>query len=95
MLNTDLHSPQVRKRMDITAYSRNLRGVNDGTDFAPEYLVSLAHRPSKRLAEHLDSTAIHLRLDSETRDCLARGAAESSRIRVRLEGVASTISSER
>lgn len=25
--------------MDIGAYSRNLRGVNDGSDFAPEYLV--------------------------------------------------------
>jgi Sec7-like guanine-nucleotide exchange factor len=27
--------------MDITAYSRNLRGVNDNADFSPEYLVSL------------------------------------------------------
>lgn len=26
-------------RMDIAAYSRNLRGVNDGSDFSPEYLV--------------------------------------------------------
>lgn len=27
--------------MDIGAYSRNLRGVNDNADFSPEYLVSL------------------------------------------------------
>lgn len=40
MLNTDQHNVQVRKRMDIDAYSRNLRGVNDGKDFSPEYLVS-------------------------------------------------------
>jgi len=40
MLNTDLHNPQVRKRMDLHAYSRNLRGVNENKDFDPEYLVS-------------------------------------------------------
>lgn len=41
MLNTDLHNPQVRKRMDLQAYSRNLRGVNENADFDPEYLVRL------------------------------------------------------
>lgn len=39
MLNTDQHNSQVRKRMDLEAYSRNLRGVNDGQDFDPQYLV--------------------------------------------------------
>lgn len=39
MLNTDLHSPQVRKRMTVEDYSRNLKGVNDNKDFAPEYIV--------------------------------------------------------
>ncbi|SCV67937.1 BQ2448_58 [Microbotryum intermedium] len=48
MLNTDLHNPQVRKRMDIVAYSRNLRGVNDGEDFAPEYLQSIYDSIRKR-----------------------------------------------
>ncbi|KAK4697919.1 golgi-specific brefeldin A-resistance guanine nucleotide exchange factor 1, partial [Phenoliferia sp. Uapishka_3] len=48
MLNTDLHSPQVRARMDIAAYSRNLRGVNDGTDFSPEYLKSVYDSIRKR-----------------------------------------------
>ncbi|SGY37639.1 BQ5605_C003g01849 [Microbotryum silenes-dioicae] len=48
MLNTDLHNPQVRKRMDIVAYSRNLRGVNDGKDFAPEYLKSIYDSIRKR-----------------------------------------------
>ncbi|KAK4052248.1 GDP/GTP exchange factor for ARF [Microbotryomycetes sp. JL221] len=48
MLNTDLHNPQVRKRMDITAYSRNLRGVNDGQDFDPEYLKSIYDSIRKR-----------------------------------------------
>lgn len=41
MLNTDLHSPQVRKRMTLEDYSRNLKGVNDNKDFAPEYIVSV------------------------------------------------------
>ncbi|CAE7052219.1 unnamed protein product [Rhizoctonia solani] len=38
MLNTDLHNPQNRKRMTIADYQKNLKGVNDGTDFEPEYL---------------------------------------------------------
>ncbi|KAI0273816.1 hypothetical protein BC834DRAFT_855713 [Gloeopeniophorella convolvens] len=41
MLNTDLHNPQVRKRMSIEDYRRNLRGVNDGSDFSPEYLQAV------------------------------------------------------
>ncbi|GAA6025135.1 hypothetical protein JCM8202_005730 [Rhodotorula sphaerocarpa] len=48
MLNTDLHNPQVRKRMDLDAYSRNLRGVNDNEDFAPEYLRSIYESIRKR-----------------------------------------------
>ena len=39
MLNTDLHSPQIRKRMTIEDYGRNLKGVNDKEDFSPEYIV--------------------------------------------------------
>jgi hypothetical protein len=47
MLNTDLHSPQVRKRMTVEDYSRNLKGVNDNKDFAPEYIVSLVIHSAK------------------------------------------------
>ncbi|KAJ7871479.1 hypothetical protein B0H14DRAFT_2724284 [Mycena olivaceomarginata] len=41
MLNTDLHNPQVRKRMTIEDYTRNLRGVNNNTDFSPEFLQNI------------------------------------------------------
>lgn len=41
MLNTDLHNPQVRKRMTFEDYTRNLRGVNDGTDFSPEFIRNI------------------------------------------------------
>ncbi|WFD03220.1 GDP/GTP exchange factor for ARF [Malassezia obtusa] len=41
MLNTDLHNPQVTRRMTIADYQRNLRGVNDGADFDAEYLAHL------------------------------------------------------
>ncbi|ORY28981.1 hypothetical protein BCR39DRAFT_467884 [Naematelia encephala] len=47
MLNTDLHNPQNRKRMTIDDYRRNLRGVNDGKDFDPEYLAAI-HESIKR-----------------------------------------------
>ncbi|THH32990.1 hypothetical protein EUX98_g1179 [Antrodiella citrinella] len=48
MLNTDLHNPQVRKRMTIDDYKRNLRGVNDGSDFSSEYLQDIYDTIRKR-----------------------------------------------
>ncbi|KAL7423835.1 GDP/GTP exchange factor for ARF [Cryptotrichosporon argae] len=48
MLNTDLHNPQNRKRMTIDDYKRNLRGVNDGKDFPPEYLAGIHESLKKR-----------------------------------------------
>ncbi|KAL8831454.1 MAG: hypothetical protein Q9191_000865 [Dirinaria sp. TL-2023a] len=43
MLNTDLHNPTLKnqKRMTYTDFSKNLRGVNGGRDFAPEYLQEI------------------------------------------------------
>lgn len=41
MLNTDLHNPQVKRRMTLEDYMKNLRNVNDGRNFAPEYLVAI------------------------------------------------------
>ncbi|THH01721.1 hypothetical protein EW026_g1024 [Hermanssonia centrifuga] len=41
LLNTDQHNPQIRKRMTIEDYMRNLRGVNDGSNFSPEYLLDI------------------------------------------------------
>lgn len=39
LLNTDLHNPQVKKQMDLDAYKRNLKGVNNGKNF-PEWYLS-------------------------------------------------------
>jgi brefeldin A-resistance guanine nucleotide exchange factor 1 len=43
MLNTDQHNPNVKSqnRMAYTDFGRNLRGVNGGQDFAPEYLQAI------------------------------------------------------
>lgn len=40
MLNTDQHNPNVKneKRMTLNDFTKNLRGVNSGGDFPPEYL---------------------------------------------------------
>ena len=38
MLNTDQHNPQVKNRMSLESFRRNLRGVNDNTDFPVEFL---------------------------------------------------------
>ncbi|KAL2878804.1 GDP/GTP exchange factor for ARF [Colletotrichum sp. CLE4] len=43
MLNTDQHNPNLKsqKRMTVDDFARNLRGVNDGQNFAPEYLQDI------------------------------------------------------
>ncbi|KAK7510917.1 uncharacterized protein IWZ02DRAFT_192309 [Phyllosticta citriasiana] len=43
MLNTDQHNPNLKsqKRMSLEDFSRNLRGVNGGKDFDPEYLEAI------------------------------------------------------
>ncbi|KAJ2875807.1 GDP/GTP exchange factor for ARF [Coemansia aciculifera] len=41
MLNTDQHSPQVKSRMKIEHFARNLRSVNDGQDFRSGFLADV------------------------------------------------------
>lgn len=43
MLNTDQHNPNLKSqnRMTYIDFARNLRGVNDGEDFAPQYLQDI------------------------------------------------------
>ncbi|KAN0075361.1 hypothetical protein V8E55_011384 [Tylopilus felleus] len=48
LLNTDLHNPQIRKRMTIEDYQRNLRGQNGGEDFSPEFLQHIYDSIRKR-----------------------------------------------
>lgn len=38
MLNTDQHNPQVKNRMSLESFRRNLRGVNENSDFPVEFL---------------------------------------------------------
>lgn len=50
MLNTDQHNPQnVKNRMKLDDYRKNLRGVNEKEDFPSEYLVRPALYPSHAL----------------------------------------------
>ncbi|KAJ7445765.1 hypothetical protein B0H11DRAFT_2162552 [Mycena galericulata] len=48
LLNTDLHNPQVRKRMTIEDYQKNLRGVNNNNDFSAEFLQNIYDSIRKR-----------------------------------------------
>lgn len=100
MLNTDLHNPQVRKRMDLQAYSRNLRGVNENKDFDPEYLVRPPRsRASLRLTNSsltiYPVTACHLRVNQEARDRPSRRAPEFCWFRIWMEGITSENSTQR
>ena len=41
MLNTDRHSPQVKKRMTLEEFVRNNRGINGGADLPRALLVRI------------------------------------------------------
>lgn len=41
MLNTDQHSPQVKKRMTLDDFIKNNRGIDDGKDLDPKFLEAV------------------------------------------------------
>jgi guanine nucleotide exchange protein RalF len=41
MLNTDLHNPGQKNKMSLEALKKNLRGVNGGNNFDPEFLTEI------------------------------------------------------
>ncbi|KAG0227252.1 GDP/GTP exchange factor for ARF [Mortierella sp. GBA43] len=48
LLNTDQHNRGVKARMSLEQFSRNLKGVNNGKDFPPEYLSDIYDAIKKR-----------------------------------------------
>lgn len=47
MLNTDLHSSKVAKRMTVEDFIKNNRGINDEADLPDEYLVKIYEEIAK------------------------------------------------
>lgn len=41
LLNTDAHNPQVKRRMTLTDFIKNNRGINDNADLPDELLSSI------------------------------------------------------
>ena len=41
LLNTDAHNPQVKRRMTLSDFVKNNRGINDGADLPEELLSSI------------------------------------------------------
>ncbi|KAG0206857.1 GDP/GTP exchange factor for ARF [Mortierella sp. GBA30] len=48
MLNTDQHNRGVKGRMSLEQFTKNLRGVNKGENFPPEYLAEIYEAIRKR-----------------------------------------------
>ncbi|GFH13962.1 SEC7 domain-containing protein [Haematococcus lacustris] len=44
MLNTDLHNPQVKKKMSKEAFLKNNRGINDKQDLPEDFMSALYDR---------------------------------------------------
>jgi len=42
-LNTDAHNEQIKNKMTLQSYCKNLRGVNDGGDFPPKFMAKIYH----------------------------------------------------
>ncbi|XP_048584338.1 IQ motif and SEC7 domain-containing protein 1 isoform X2 [Nematostella vectensis] len=61
MLNTDLHSPNVKKRMTEEDFIRNLEGTNNGGNFPSESLAGIYRRVFKKeftpARDHVTMTA--------------------------------------
>lgn len=54
MLNTDQHNNQVKNKMTLESFQRNLRGVNDGVDFEKRFLEEIYYsivKTALRLSE--------------------------------------------
>ncbi|KAL6945231.1 hypothetical protein ACO0QE_002680 [Hanseniaspora vineae] len=47
MLNTDLHSPQIKHRMTLDEFLDNTAGINDGQDLPKDYVVGLYNEIEK------------------------------------------------
>lgn len=47
MLNTDLHNQNVKRRMTVEEFLKNLRGTNNGSDFDPNMLNDMYSRIQK------------------------------------------------
>ncbi|ELR20763.1 Sec7 domain containing protein [Acanthamoeba castellanii str. Neff] len=41
MLNTDAHNPNIKKKMTEQEFVRTNRGINEGRDIVPEYLIDI------------------------------------------------------
>ena len=48
MLNTDLHNPNIKKKLTVDEFVRNNRGISDGDDLPPEYLEKMYNSISKK-----------------------------------------------
>lgn len=72
MLNTDLHNPQVTRRMTIADYQRNLRGVNDGQDFDESYLANIYDSIRRREIVMPEEQAGQLGFDYTWKELLRR-----------------------
>ncbi|RLN00956.1 hypothetical protein C2845_PM06G09710 [Panicum miliaceum] len=57
MLNTDLHNPQVKKKMSEEDFIRNNRAINDKKDLPREYLSELFHSISTNAITVFSTTA--------------------------------------
>lgn len=77
MLNTDLHNPQVTRRMTIADYQRNLRGVNDGVDFDADYLATIYDEIRRREIVMPEEHAGQLGFDYTWKELLRKSRAQA------------------
>lgn len=77
MLNTDLHSDHIAKKMTVEEFVRNNRGINDGKDLPEEYLSDLYYN----ILEH------EIQMQHDVSDFMDSGFSTVDRYSTQWEGV--------
>ncbi|KAF4679724.1 Brefeldin A-inhibited guanine nucleotide-exchange protein 1, partial [Perkinsus olseni] len=70
MLNTDLHSSQVKNKMSLDDFKRNNRGINDGADVPSEHLEFLYNEIKNKPFSLDEDEDLKLKLASQQRSAM-------------------------
>jgi len=77
MLNTDRHNAQVKNKMSLESFRRNLRGVNEGADFPMEFLNDIYHSIAKTPLRMSEDSSLQISeqqlMELHQLSCLPRG----------------------
>jgi hypothetical protein len=70
MLHTDLHNPQVKKRMTVDEFVKNNRGIDNGNDVPREFLEEVYTNIRDKKVRAVPLVVLQLCVSLSVRRCL-------------------------